>query len=71
MTKSHKTRKRQAELGQASVEYLLVACVFVAMCCALGALWHAASEGRMARLAELNASHAVGQLGGALDVLLY
>lgn len=40
---------------------MLLLGAFAAMTCALGALWHAASDGVLVELAVQSASHGVGQ----------
>lgn len=60
--------------GQASVEFAVVVVAFLAVGMALAALWHWASAGGLARLAEGAASHAFSEDGvaGALaDVLAF
>lgn len=64
-------RARAGESGQASVEYLLVGLVLMALVVALAALWHATSDGSLAALVQQSASHALGQGGGIVDALLY
>lgn len=64
-------RARAGESGQASVEYLLVGLVLMALVVALAALWHATSDGSLAALVQQSASHALGQEGGIADALLY
>ena len=59
------------EQGQASVEYLLVGVVLISLIVALGALWRLMSDGRMDRLLSVHASHAIDQMGGIVDVLLF
>ena len=61
------------ELGQSTVEYLLVLVAFLAMIAALGALWRAGSGGGLVQLATETASHGQGQGTVALlkDVLGY
>ena len=38
-----------AERGQATLEYLLVLMAFLAIVLAMGSLWHAAQDGRLAQ----------------------
>ncbi len=46
--------------GQSTIEFLLVAAAFSALCCALAAMWRAASSGRLLALAMDAASHNLG-----------
>lgn len=46
--------------GQSSVEYALVVLAFLSAMLALGALWHAARDGALVRLAVRAASHGLG-----------
>ncbi len=67
-------RKASVELnerGQASLEYLLVGLVLLAMMGALAALWHYVSLGNMSSLIEDSASHAIDSFGGLCDALLF
>ena len=59
------------ESGQASVEYALVTVALMVSIAALAAIWHYAADGSMGHLVEQAASHAVTQIGGMADVLLY
>lgn len=59
------------EKGQASVEYLLVGLVLLALMGAFAALWHATSSGGMTGLLEHGVSHAVDSIGGLCDALLF
>lgn len=47
--------------GQSTLEYALVLSAFLAMVIALGALWHAASDGTLLSLATQSASHSLEQ----------
>ena len=58
------------ELGQASLEYLLVGTVLMVVAAGLAALWRFAADGRFDHLVDACASHAVST-GGALDVFLF
>ena len=60
-----------AETGQASLEYLVVGIVLIAMIAALGALWRYAAEGGLAQLAASAGSHALDDVGGVADALLF
>lgn len=64
-------RKRLHEKGQASVEYLLVGLVLIALMGALAALWRFASTGQLSALTEVSASHALDSVGGVFDALLF
>lgn len=59
------------EEGQASVEYLLVGLVLIALMGALAALWRFAAAGGFSRLMEQGASHALTTAGGLFDALLF
>ncbi len=59
------------ERGQASLEYLLIGLVLLAMMGALAALWHFFSSENMSDLIEKNASHALNSFGGLCDVFLF
>ena len=61
----------QDEQGQASVEYLLVGLVLIAMMGAIAVLWHFAASGNLGTLLQNSASHALGQIGGMADALLF
>lgn len=58
------------EVGQASLEYLLVGTVLMVVAAGLAALWRFAADGRFEHLVDACASHAVST-GGALDVFLF
>lgn len=45
--------------------------VLIALVVAVGALWHAVSDGAFAELAESHVSHSVEQGGGLADALMY
>lgn len=62
--------RRLGELGQASLEYLLVGTVLMVVAAGLAALWRFAADGRFDHLVDACASHAVST-GGALDVFLF
>lgn len=62
---------RKREGGQASVEYLLVGLVLIALMGALAALWRFISTGGATRLMEQGASHALASAGGIFDALLF
>ena len=64
-------RGLQAEAGQASLEYLVVGVVLIAMIAALGALWRYAAGGGFAQLAASAGSHALDDVGGVADPLLF
>lgn len=59
------------ESGQASLEYLLVGVVLIALMGALAALWRFAAFGNMEAILEQCVSHAISQLGGVCDALLF
>lgn len=65
--------ERAAERGQATLEYLLVLMAFLAIVLAMGSLWHAARDGRLAGLARDASSHNAqgGLVGMAQDLLAY
>lgn len=50
----------RGEEGQSTMEFLLVAAAFSALCCALAAMWRAAGSGRLLALAMGAASHNLG-----------
>lgn len=56
-------RRAGDESGQSTLEYLLTLVAFVAMVAALGAVWHAARDGRLLGLAVEVASHGSGRGG--------
>lgn len=64
-------RRRLQEKGQASVEYLVVGLVFIALMGALAALWRFIATGGLSSLMQANASHALGTAGGIFDALLF
>lgn len=64
-------RRIEREQGQATLEYLLVGIVLIAMMGALAALWRFASDGRLSQLVESRASHALPGVGGVFDALLF
>lgn len=59
------------EEGQASLEYVLIGVLLMAMMGACSALWNFFSEGRASELIRTNASHAMTNLGGFFDALLF
>lgn len=60
------------EQGQSSVEYALVLFAFVAVVCALGALWHTGREGKLLRLTLEAASRSItGGLEAVQGILLF
>lgn len=61
----------RGESGQATVEYVAIGVVLVALIAACGTLWRFGSEGGFARVAQVHASHAIDAQGGLVDVLLY
>ena len=65
------TASKRTERGQASLEYLLVGIVLIAMMGALAVLWRFTASGGMGAMLEANISHALGQLGGICDALLF
>lgn len=65
------TVTRHDESGQASLEYLLVGIVLIALMGAFAALWRFAASGNMEAMLEANISHAISQLGGICDALLF
>lgn len=65
--------ERMSERGQSTVEYLLVLMAFLAIVLAMGSLWHAAQDGRLAEIARDASSHGFeeGFVGMAQDLLAY
>ena len=65
--------ERMSKRGQSTVEYLLVLMAFLAIVLALGSVWHAAQDGRLAELARDASSHVFeeGFVGMAQDLLAY
>ncbi len=61
----------QDERGQASVEYLLVSIVLIAVIAGLGTLWRFFSDGKAFSFMRDGASHALTGLGGIVDVLMF
>lgn len=59
------------ESGQAALEYLVIGLVLLAMIGALGAIWHFVADGGMSQVISASTSHALGTIGGALDVLSF
>lgn len=59
------------EDGQASIEYLLVGLVLIALMGAFAALWHFVSSGGLTTLMEESSSHAMSTVGGWCDALLF
>lgn len=59
------------ETGQASLEYLLVGLVLMALIGAVGVLWQFASQGGMGALVGQSASHAATMAGGVADALMF
>ena len=67
------SHERMSERGQSTLEYLLVLMAFLAIVLAMGSLWHAAQDGRLAELARDASSHSFqeGFVGMAQDLLAY
>lgn len=65
------TVTKHSENGQASLEYLLVGIVLMALMGAFAALWRFTASGNMGAMLEANISHAISQLGGICDALLF
>ncbi len=65
--------ERVADGGQSTLEYLLVLIAFLAIVLAMGSMWHAAQDGRLADLARDASSHGAGEgiVGMAQDLLAY
>ena len=65
--------ERLSDGGQSTVEYLLVLAAFLAIVLAMGSLWHASQDGRLAELARAASSHGTGEgvVGMAQDLLAY
>ena len=65
--------ERMSECGQSTVEYLLVLMAFLAIVLAMGSIWHAAQDGRLAEIARDASSHSFreGVVGMAQDLLAY
>lgn len=63
--------RRPGELGQASLEYLLVGLVLIAVIAALSGIWSYVAGGGLAELVSSSVSHAADSAGGVADVLLY
>lgn len=63
----------EREQGQGTMEYMVVVVAFLAMICALGALFRAFAEGTVVQDSVSAASHttAQGVLGDLQDILLY
>lgn len=59
------------EHGQATLEYLLVGLVLIALMGTLAALWHFFSSGSASTLIETSASHAMTDQRGITDALLF
>lgn len=59
------------ESGQATVEYLLVGLILMSMIVALAAIWQAISGGAFTNLVEAHASHALTEIGGVVDAILF
>lgn len=59
--------------GQSTLEYALVLISFLALVVALGAVWHAARDGRFVTLAVESASHSLsaGLVAVLQDVLAF
>lgn len=59
--------------GQSTVEFLLVAMVFAALCLGMAAMWHAARDGRLLALASNAASHntAAGIVVALKDIMAF
>lgn len=61
----------QDEGGQATVEYVIVFAALLTVVAACGALWRFGASGGFFSAAQESSSHALGQIGGVIDVLLY
>lgn len=62
------------ERGQATLEYAFVLMAFLALLMGLAAMWHAARDGRLLRLAVEAAPNAItegGEVGAVQDILSY
>lgn len=61
------------ELGQSTVEYVVVMTGFLVVAVGMGAIWHALRDGGFVEHALLSASHHVGGVVAAVvaDVFLY
>lgn len=63
---------RRWEAGQASVEYLLVGLVLIALMGAFAALWHFVANGDVTDLVQAGGiAHALTTAGGVVDALLF
>ncbi len=56
--------------GQASVEYVLIVCAFMALLAGIAALWRAAESGLLVERAIAASSHQL-DTGGLQDAALY
>lgn len=65
------TRRPSSERGQASLEYLLVGLILIALMGSFAALWQFFSSSRMAAIVESSASHAASNTEGVSDALLF
>ena len=65
--------EHRSDWGQSTLEYLLVLMAFLAIVLAMGSLWHAAQDGRLAEIACEASSHSFqeGFVGMAQDLLAY
>jgi hypothetical protein len=61
----------QSGLGQASVEFVIVAAVIMIIVVALASVVYMAANGELAKIISLHASHDISTLEGLLDVALY
>ena len=61
----------QSGLGQASVEFVIVAAVIMIIVIALASIVYMAANGELAKIISLHASHDISTLEGLLDVALY
>lgn len=61
------------DAGQSTVEFAVVTAAFLALCLALGVMWHGISDGMFVEHALSSASHHVQSISpqAAADVLLY
>lgn len=59
------------ESGQASLEYLLVGVALLATIVGMGVLWRFVSGDGLTAAVDACASHALFEMGGAADVLMF
>ncbi|MCH3967795.1 MAG: hypothetical protein PHR15_03850 [Atopobiaceae bacterium] len=73
MSRERPRRTTRGEEGQSTVEYALVLLAFLVGIVALAALWRAAADGTVSKLAADAASHTTGQgmLAAIQDALLF